>query len=106
MNKKLNNSELNSETHSSFECVSSDHQIVTANICLSLRRNAEQITKTAHYNWSLLNCIYICNKFTIALRNKFDSLQEILETLTSNDEYEKFVNAHMEAATEYEYQPN
>ena len=35
---------------------------------------------------------------TITLRNKFDALQKILETLTPNDEYENFVNAQMEAA--------
>ena len=30
--------------------------------------------------------------------NKFDTLQEISETYTLNDEYENFVTAHMEAA--------
>ena len=29
-------------------------------------------------------------------RNKFDALQEILETFTPNDEYEKFVKVHIE----------
>ena len=33
-------------------------------------------------------------------RNKFDALQEISETLTPNDEYENFVNAHIEATAE------
>ena len=33
-------------------------------------------------------------------RNKFDVLQEISETLNPNDEYENFVNAHLEAAAE------
>ena len=36
----------------------------------------------------------------ITQRNKFDALQKRWETLTQNDEYENFVNAHMEAATE------
>ena len=36
----------------------------------------------------------------LTLRNKFDALQEISETLTLNDEYENFVNAHIEAAAE------
>ena len=35
---------------------------------------------------------------TLTLRNKFDALQEILETPSPNDEYENFVNAHFEAA--------
>ena len=45
--------------------------------------------------------IYISDKYTITLRNKFDALQEILETLTPNDEYENFLNARMEAAAEF-----
>ena len=32
----------------------------------------------------------------ITLRNKFDALQLISETLTLNDKYENFVNAYME----------
>ena len=33
-------------------------------------------------------------------RNKFDALQDISETLTPNDEYENFVNAHIEVVAE------
>ena len=33
-----------------------------------------------------------------ALRNKFDALQGKTEICTPNDEYENFVNAHLEAA--------
>ena len=33
--------------------------------------------------------------------NKFDALQEKTETHTPNDEYENFVNAHLEAAAKY-----
>ena len=36
----------------------------------------------------------------LTLTNKFDALQEISETLTPNDEYENFVNAHIEVAVE------
>ena len=36
----------------------------------------------------------------ITLRNKFDALQEISETLTPSDKYENFVNACMEAEAE------
>ena len=36
----------------------------------------------------------------ITLRNKVDTLQEISKALTPNDEYENFVNAHMEEAAE------
>ena len=53
-----------------------------------------------HYDWSLLNNRNISDKYMITLRNKFDALQEISETLTPNDKYENFVNAHMEAVAE------
>ena len=33
-------------------------------------------------------------------RNKFDALQEKSETHTPNDEYENFVNSHLETAAE------
>ena len=50
--------------------------------------------------WLSLNNIYITNKYTITVGNKFDTLQEIQETLTPNNEYKNFVNAHTEAAAE------
>ena len=71
-----------------------------AKIRQSLRKNAAQITTTAHYDWSLLNNRDISNEYTITLRNKFDALQGMSETLTPNDEYENFVYTHMQAATE------
>ena len=37
----------------------------------------------------------------LTLRNKFDAVQEKTETYTPNDEYENFVNAHIEATVEY-----
>ena len=36
----------------------------------------------------------------LTLRNKFDALQQKTETHTPNDEYENYVNAHLEAAAE------
>ena len=92
------NSAWNCETYSSFEGVSTDHRIVKLKIRLSLRRNRKQIAKTTVYDAPLLNN---SNKYTITLRNKFDALQEISETLALNDDYKNFINAHMEAAAEY-----
>ena len=96
MNKKWNNSALNCEAYSSFDGVSSDHRIVTAKIQLSLQRN----TTTVHYDCSLLNNRDIGDKYALTLRNKFDALQEKSETHTPNDEYENFVNAHLEVIAE------
>ena len=42
----------------------------------------------------------ITDKYGLALRNNFDALQKT-ETHTPNDEYENFVNTHLEAAAEY-----
>ena len=100
MNNKWINRALNSEAYSSFESVSSDHRIVTAKVRLSLLRNTTQTTKTTLYNWSLLNNKDTSDRYTITLINKLEALQKISETLTSNDEYEKFVNAHIEPAAE------
>ena len=57
-------------------------------------------TTTVHYDWSLLNNRDTRDKYMLTLRNKFDALQEISEIPTLNDEYENFVNAHLEVATE------
>ena len=40
------------------------------------------------------------NQYLVTIRNKLDTLQEIYETHTSNDEYENFLIAHMKRATE------
>ena len=98
--KKWINSALNPEAYSSFEGVSSDHRIVIAKIRLSLHRSRTQTTKTTHYDLSLFNNRDISYKYTITLKNKFDALKQISETLTPNDKYENFVITLMEA-TEY-----
>ena len=40
----------------------------------------------------------IWDKYVLELRNRFETLQEKTEKDTPNDEYENFVNAHLEAA--------
>ena len=53
-----------------------------------------------HYDWSLLYNRDIWDKYMLTLRNKFNALQEISETLNMNDEYENFIDAHLEATAE------
>ena len=48
----------------------------------------------------MLNNRDIKDKYALALINKFNALQEKIETHTSNDEYEKFIIAHLEATAE------
>ena len=43
----------------------------------------------------------IRDKYVLELRNRFETLQEKTEKSTTNDEYENFVNAHLEAAAKY-----
>ena len=78
--------------------MSSDHRIVTAKIRLSLRKNATRTATTKHYDWALLNNRDIRDKYVVELRNKFETLQEKTEKGTPNDEYENFINVHLEAA--------
>ena len=101
INKKWKNSAMNCEAYSSFEGVSTDHRIVTAKIRLSLRKNAKGIATTKHYDWALLNNRDIRDKYVLELRNRFETLQEKTEKSTPNDEYENFVNTHLEAAAKY-----
>ena len=89
---------MNCEAYSSFEGVSSDNRIFTAKIRLSLRKNAKRTATTKHYDWALLNNWDIRDKYVLELRNRFETLQEKTEKSTPNDEYETFVNAHLEAA--------
>ena len=96
INKKWKNSAINCEAYSSFEGVSSDHRIVTAKIRLSLRKNATRTATTKQYDRALLNNRDISDKYVVELRNRFKTLQEKTEKRTPNDEYENFVNAHLE----------
>ena len=98
INRKWKNSAMNCEAYSSFEGVSSDHRIVTAKVRLSLRKNATRKATTKHYNWALLNNRDIRDKYALELRHRFEALQEKAEIGTPNDEYENFVEAHLEAA--------
>ena len=100
INKKWKNSAMNCEAYSSFQGEFSDHRILTAKIRLSQQRNAIRTRTTIHYFWVLLNDKNIRDKYVLALRNKFHALQEKTEILTPNDEYENFVNAHLEAESE------
>ena len=52
-------------------------------------------------NWALLNNKDVRDKYVLELRNRFETLQEKTEKSTPNDEYENFVNAHLEAAAKY-----
>ena len=79
--------------------VSSDHRILTAKVRLSLRKNSTRTATNKHYDWALLNNRDIRDKYALELRNRFETLQEKTEKATPNDEYENFVEAHLEATS-------
>ena len=95
---KWKNCAINCEAYSSFKGVSSDHRIVTAKIRLRLPKNAARTATNKHYDWVLLNNRDITDKYVLELRNRFETLQEKTEKGTLNEEYENFVNTHLEAA--------
>ena len=99
INKNWKNSAMKCEANSSFKGVSSDHRTVTAKLRLSLRKNATRTATTKHYDWALLNNRDIRDKYVLELRKRFETLQEKTEKCTPNDEYENFVDAHLEAAS-------
>ena len=70
-------------------------------LSFNLRKNAKRTATTKHYDWALLNNKDIRDKYVLELRNRFETLQEKTEKSTPNDEYENFVNAHLEAAAKY-----
>ena len=99
INKKWKNSAMNCEAYSTFEGVSSDHRIVTAKLRLSLRKNATRTVTTKHYDWAQLNNRDIKDKYVLELRSRFETLQEKTEKGPPNEEYENFVEAHLQAAS-------
>ena len=58
-----------------------------------------QTATTKHYDWALLNNRDIRDKYALELRNRYETLKEKTEKGTPNDEYENFVEAHLEAAS-------
>ena len=96
INKKWKNSALNCEAYNSFEGVSSDHRIVTAEIRLSLRSNKKKTAKSPQYDWSTLKTnAEIQNKYNISVQNHFNILQNL--GTTPNQTYNNFVFAHNKA---------
>ena len=52
-------------------------------------------------NISVVNNRDISDKYVLELRDRFEALQERIEKGTPNDEYENFVNTHLEAAAKF-----
>ena len=82
INQKWRNSAMNTEAYNTFEGVSSDHRIVTTSIRLSPRSNKVKSESTRRYDWSSLKHPDIRDKYTIAVKNRYESLLEEQEEPT------------------------
>ena len=96
MNKKWMNSALNCEVYS-FEGLSSNDRIVRAKTCLSLCRNKKQ--SKLHIMTGPHLPIQILAINMVAVRNKYDTLQEISKIYTLNDKYKNFIPAHIDSSS-------
>ena len=61
-------------------------------------RPVSRLMRKTWNDWALLNNRDIRDRYVWELRNRFETLQEKMKKITPNDEYENFVNAHVEAA--------
>ena len=100
INKKWINSVNNCEAYNTFEGVSSDHRIVTMKTKLSLRVSKNKSNTNMPFDWSHLKNTETIQKYAIALKNRFQALQE-KEQPTNNSSYKNFVLAHKEAAEQH-----
>ena len=99
INNKWINSCQNCEPYNTFDSVYSDHRIVVAKICLSLRSNKPKSNSGPRYIWSSLrNNDDVRTKFIITLNNRFDALQHENDEISPNSTYQNFEIATKEAA--------
>ena len=90
------NLQVNIQQYFSFKIVPSNHRIISAKIHLSLQKHKKQTGEASQYDWSSLANNDISNQYTITVRNKFDSLQEISEWHTPNDKHKNFLTTQIE----------
>ena len=80
-------------------------RILWSQICLSkyLLESTKKFLKNGlswRYDWFSLIISDICNNYSVSVRNKFNTLQEISEKHDLYDELEKCITAHLKAAVE------
>jgi len=96
--KKWRNSVINSEAYSTFASMGSDHRIVSTRIRLSLRANGKSPPRRSKFDWSLFKgSLDLQEKYTVAVRNRFQALQEEEDVTDVTEKYECFVRANAEA---------
>ncbi|XP_068691683.1 uncharacterized protein [Montipora foliosa] len=99
INRKWRNSTKNCRAFNSFVSVSSDHRIVAAQICLTLRANKKKSNSITCYDWSVLkNDANVAASFVTTVNNRFAILQDSIQTISANNTYKSFETACREAA--------
>lgn len=101
VNRKWSNGVTDCQSYNTFDCVGSDHRIVSAKIKLSLRANKVKTTKKPRFDWSTLRTDSdIRETFHIALSNRYNALQSLNTEEDINTAYVNFEKACGEAANE------
>ena len=98
VNSKWKNSVKNCEAYSSFSSMGSDHRIVSAKIKLSLR-TSKSPQPEPRYDWSALKDPEINRLYTVAVKNRYESLCQEGQTITET--YAHLITANEEAASEH-----
>ena len=99
VDKKWATSAKNCEAYYTLQGVHSDHRIVTSKIQVRLRANKKKEASKTPYDWSqLVNNPDVCKHYTLAVRNRFQALQEEGNTISLNNVYINFVKYHQETA--------
>ena len=65
---------MKGKTYSSFKEYLSNHRNIWRKIRLSLRKNKKETAKTSRYDYVALTSSDISHKFTVTVRNMFDTL--------------------------------
>ena len=100
INRKWKNSVKNCRAFNSFS-VASDHRIVSAKICLSLRANKKKSSNMTPYDWTnLKNNPDVRNTFITRVRNRFAALQDTTPTKNADTLYNNFETAVKETAAD------
>ena len=97
VNKKWKNSIHNCEAYNTLGSIGSDHRIVCAKVKIILRKKKAPNLKE-NYDWSALKCKDLQQRYSIEIKNKYQSL--CLENENATESYAHLITANQETAKE------
>ena len=95
ISRKWKNSLHNCVAYNSFNSIGSDHNLLTANIKLSLQK-AKTSARKKKYDWSSLRNLELRTLYTVTVHNTYAELCTYNDNIT--EKYAHFVNANSETA--------